>query len=335
MKETYFYKKLSKKKTRCGICHHFCLLKEGQIGKCGVRKNIDGVLYLTSYGKLSAFNVDPIEKKPFFHFLPGSKTLSLAGEGCSFFCKNCQNWELSQKVKSGRSASGQEVKPEEVVAIAQQKNTPSISYTYTDPTSYYEYTLDTMRTAKEAGLKNCFVSHGFMSSDSAKEAVKCLDAINIDIKSFSEDFYRENCKAKLQPVLDNTRFFKQSGVWVEITTLLIPTLCDGKKTLTDIANFIYQELGRETPWHVTAFSGKISQHLKDIPDTPEETLEMAYQIGVEAGLKYVYAGNTTKYQNTYCSKCDAKVVTRDDFSVKRYDDSGRCYKCNYNLDLCL
>ncbi len=336
MKETLFYKKLKGKKTKCETCFHNCIIDNNNIGKCGVRKNIDGKLYLTSYQKIAALNIDPIEKKPFFHFLPGSKTLSLASEGCSFFCKNCQNWELSQGVKK-RQPKGQDMLEEDIVKLAISKKTPSISYTYTDPTSFYEFALETMKIAKRESVKNCFVTHGFMSKKALSTATPFIDAVNIDIKGFSEKFYNENCGAELKPVLDNAISLKKSNIWLEVTTLIIPTLSDSKKMLTELANFIYKKLGSETPWHISGFSGSFSYKLKYIKDTSKETLEMAHNIGIDAGLKYVYTGNNgdNKYQNTYCPNCKMLNIRRDFYSIERYDNSGRCIKCNYDLNICL
>ncbi len=335
MEETLFYKKLKEKKVQCETCSHFCIIENKNIGKCGVRKNINGKLYLTTYQKIAALNIDPIEKKPFFHFLPGSKTLSLASEGCSFFCKNCQNWELSQNVKK-REPKGKNITEKEVVALAEKNKTPSISYTYTDPTSFYEFALKTMKLATKKNIKNCFVTHGFMSKKALLHAAPFLNAVNVDIKSFSEKFYKENCKARLKPVLDNTVYLKKSGVWVEVTTLVIPTLSDSKRMLRSIAQFIYHKLGSETPWHISRFSASFSHNLKEIKDTPSKTLEMAYNIGIDAGLKYVYVGNinSNKYQNTYCPKCKMINIERDFYLTKRYDEDGKCLSCNYSLNIC-
>lgn len=335
MKETLFYKKIENNKVRCETCFHNCIIDNYNVGKCGVRKNIDGKLILISYQKIVALNIDPIEKKPFFHFLPGSKTLSLASEGCSLFCKNCQNWEISQGVKK-REPKGKEVKEKEVVDLAIKNEVPSISYTYTDPTSFYEFTLNTMKMAKEKNIKNCFVTHGFMTEKALSKAILFLDAVNIDIKSYSEDFYINNCRARLKPVLDNAVYLKKSNIWTEITTLIIPGLSDSKKMLIDLANFIYQKLGSETPWHISRFSGGFSHKLKNIEDTSEEKLKMAHDIGVDAGLKYVYIGNTenSNYQNTYCPKCKTLNIRRDFYSVERYDNKGSCLNCNYNLSIC-
>ncbi len=332
MKESYFYKKLRDKKVKCQTCFHFCVISQGERGKCGVRQNIEGKLQLLTYGKVAVIGEDPIEKKPFFHFLPGTKTLSLSSQGCSLFCDNCQNWELSQEIKKGGHIKGKEISPEDIVNLALKKKLPSISFTYTDPTSYAEYTLDVMKIAKLKKIKNCFVSHGFMSKLLAIKTLPYLDAVNIDIKSFSEDFYQKNCKASLKPVLENAISLKKAGVWVEVTTLAIPTLSDDRKMFTDIANFIYQKLGSETPWHISKFYSAFSYKLEKLPDTSTETLDMAYCIGKEAGLKHVY---TNHKQNTYCSKCGTLNIGREKYLIERYSEDGSCIKCSKDLDICL
>jgi len=349
MREAYLYKKLSGKKhaphrdeisgagVQCQNCAHYCVILPGKRGICGVRENVDGKLYALNYGKAIAVNIDPIEKKPFFHFLPGSYSLSIATVGCNFKCLSCQNHDISQMPQLTGKIEGQEISPEEIVKIALKNNLPSISYTYTEPTIFLEYALDTMKLAKKAGLKNNFVSNGFMTEESAKLVIPYLNANNIDIKSFSEDFYRESCGAKLQPVLNTAKLMKKSGVWVEITTLVIPTLSDSEKMFKDIATFIKEELGAETPWHISQFSGSISWKLQHLPDTPVETLEMAWKIGKETGLKYVYTGNIPGLpsEDTFCPKCQTLVIDRTNYIIHRYDKNGKCPKCSANLNLIL
>ena len=302
-----------------------------------MRENIDAKLYALNYRRAIALNIDPIEKKPFFHFLPGSHSLSVATVGCNLRCLNCQNWDISQDFKSKREIPGQDLSPEQIVNTALKNKLPSISYTYTEPTIFLEYALDTMRLAKKAGLKNNFVSNGFMSPEAAKMIIPYLDAINIDIKSFSEEFYRKICGARLQPILDTAKLMKKSGIWVEITTLVIPTLSDSEKMFKDIAKFIKKELGAETPWHLSQFSGLISWQLQHLPDTPVETLKMAYEIGKEAGLKYVYTGNVPGIpsEDTFCPKCNTLVIDRTGYTVSRHDEKGKCPKCGADLNLVL
>jgi len=308
-------------------------------GICGVRKNIDGKLFALNYGKAISLSIDPIEKKPFFHFLPGTHSLSVATVGCNFRCGNCQNWQISQLVKKdkGMLDIGQDISPEEIVAEAVKSKCPSISYTYTEPTIFLEYALDTMKIAKEKGIRNTWVTNGFMSDETLNLIEPFLDAANVDIKSFDDKFYRENCGARVVPVLDICRKMKKLGIWVEITTLVIPTLSDDKEMLSNIAKFIFSELGGDTPWHVSGFSGEISWKLQDLPDTPVKTVKEAYRIGKKAGLNYVYTGNIpgNESENTYCSKCGELCIRRIGYYVERFDDDGKCPKCSEKLNLIL
>ena len=336
-KEVYLYKKLPHEKVQCKTCAHYCTLSPGQRGKCGVRENIEGKLYALNYEKAIALNVDPIEKKPFFHFLPGSYSLSMATVGCNLTCLNCQNWEISQSFKGRKEIPGERISPREIVNLALKHKVASISYTYTEPTIFLEYALDTMKLAKEKKLKNNFVSNGFMSKESAKLILPYLDAINIDLKSFKDKFYQEICGAKLKPVLETAKLMKKSGVWIEITTLIIPTFSDDFKMLEKIAKWIAKELGTETPWHLSQFCGQISWRLQHLPDTPLETLEKAIEIGKKANLKYVYIGNVPghKAENTFCPKCKELIIKRVNYHIHRYDKEGKCPKCNENLNLIL
>jgi len=335
MKEAFLYKKLKDKKVQCQNCAHYCIILPGKRGTCGVKENIDGALYALNYGKAIACHIDPIEKKPFFHFLPGSYSLSIATVGCNFACKNCQNWDISQGFKGAKEIPGDDLSPEEIVKIALKNKLPSISYTYTEPTIFLEYALDTMKLARKAGLKNNFVSNGFMSPESAKLVIPYLDANNIDLKSFSDEFYKSNCGGRLQPVLDTAKLMKKSGVWVEITTLVIPTLSDSEEMFRSIAKFIKEELGSETPWHISQFSGAISWKLQHIPDTSVETLQIAWKIGKETGLKYVYTGNIPGLpsEDTFCSQCGTVCIDRTNYIIHRHDKNGKCPKCGVDLNL--
>ena len=335
MKEALLYKKLKDKRVQCQTCSHYCVILPKKRGICAVRENIEGKLYSLVYGKACALNIDPIEKKPFFHFLPGTFSLSIATVGCNFACKNCQNFDISQAPKPEKPIFGEDLPPEKIVQIALENNLPSISYTYTEPTIFLEYALETMKLAKKQGLKNNWVSNGFLSKESREIVLPYLDAINIDLKSFSDDFYQKICQGKLGPVLDSAKFFKKNKVWVEITTLVIPTLSDSKEMFEKIAKFIKKELGPETPWHITQFSGKISWKLQHLPDTPIETLKMGYEIGKKAGLKYVYTGNVPGLETecTFCSKCGAKMIERFGYTIKRYDKNGKCSKCGQILNI--
>jgi len=336
-KEALLYKKLSNKKVQCQNCAHFCVIEPGKRGLCGVRENKNGKLYSLVYNKCCALNIDPIEKKPFFHFLPGTYSLSVATVGCQFACKSCQNWSISQGPKLGRPIEGQEISPREIVKIALKNNTPSISYTYTDPTVFLEYALDTMKLAKKQGLKNTWVTAGFFSEQALNLVSPYLDAANVDLKSFEDEFYIKYCAGRLQPVLDTLKRLKRKKIWVEVTTLVIPTLNDKKEIFEKTADFIKKELGPETPWHITQFSGLISWKLQHLPETPLETIKKAHQAGKEAGLYYVYTGNIPGLpsEDTYCPKCHAKMIERTGYFIERYDKNGKCSKCNEDLDLIL
>lgn len=335
MKESYLYKKLENKKILCTNCAHYCTIENGKRGICGVRENKNGKLYSLNYNKLIAVNIDPIEKKPFFHFLPGSFSLSIATVGCNFKCENCQNWEISQMPRLTGKIAGQNIAPDEIVKTAIHKHIPSISYTYTEPTIFSEYALDIMKIAKQNGIKNCWVSNGFWSKELFELISPYLDAANIDLKSFDNNFYIKHCGGRLNPVLDTLKRLKNRRIWIEVTTLVIPTLNDNKKNFYDIANFIKNELGAETPWHITKFSASLSWKLQNLPDTTIETLQMAYEIGKKIGLKYVYTGNIpgVSSEDTFCPKCGSLVIDRNGYEIKRYDKNGKCPNCGENLNL--
>ena len=291
MKEVYLYKKLKGKKVQCRNCAHYCIIDNRKRGICGVRENKDGELYSLVYGKPCAINIDPIEKKPLYHFLPGTYSLSIATVGCNFTCHACQNWTISQGPKIFGKIEGDPVSPEKIVKMAIENNLPSISYTYTDPVVYSEYALDTMKLAKKEGLKNIWVSNGFWSKELFDLISPYLDAANIDLKSFDDEFYIKYCGGRLQPVLNILKRVKREKIWLEITTLVIPKLNDSEENFEKIANFIKKEIGAETPWHISRFFGAISWKLQSVPDTPVETLKKAEKIGKKFGLKNIHLGN--------------------------------------------
>lgn len=339
MKESYSYEQLEDKRVRCLTCAQRCFILPQSFGLCGVRKNIEGRLYALNYGKTIATGVDPIEKKPLFHFLPGTDTFSFATVGCNLRCDNCQNWRLSQTVKTDKVMleTGNELSPEEIVTAAIKRDCPSISYTYTEPTIFLEYALDTMKAARKKGLKNVWISNGFMTDETLDIILPYLDAANIDIKSLDDAFYENHCGAKVGPILENCKRLKRSGIWIEVTTLVIPTLSDDEEMLSEVASFIARELGNETPWHLSAFSGAISWKLRHLPDTPEAKILRACEIGKRSGLRYVYAGNLpgNASENTYCPRCGTVAVERIGYTVKRSDKNGKCRKCDEILDLIL
>lgn len=332
MKEARFYENLDGK-VRCRLCNHYCIIKNGKRGICGVRENRDGRLFSLVYGRSIATGVEPIEKKPFFHFYPGTTAYSIATAGCNFHCLNCQNWEISQMPKTGEGGIiGKKLLPEEIVANAKRLGCKSIAYTYTEPTIFFEYAYDTARLAHKEGIKNVFVTNGYTSGEAIKEIAPFLDAANVDLKSFDEDFYRKICGAKLQPVLDNIRLYRELAIWVEVTTLIIPGYSDDKKQLRAIAEFI-KGIGEDIPWHITAFYP--AYKLPDVPPTTIESLRRAREIGIKAGLKYVYEGNVPGEggENTYCYHCGEAVITRYRFEIRENKlTEGKCPKCKNQID---
>ena len=314
MKKAMLYDKLPEGKVRCHLCAHRCLIAEGKTGICHVRQNRGGTLYTLAYGRTIAQHVDPVEKKPLFHLKPGTFTYSIATPGCNFRCQWCQNWEISQAPLEHDLPMGQEASPEQIVAAAQQANCSSIAYTYTEPTVFFEYAYDTARLAHEAGLANIYVTNGYMTEEMLETFHPYLDAANVDLKAFKDDTYRRYVGARLQPVLDTMRVMKRLGIWLEVTTLVIPGINDDRLELEDAARFVAQELGEETPWHISRFYP--AYRMSNTPSTPIETLLRAKEIGLAKGLKYVYVGNAPEIpQDTLCPVCGNAVIQRHGFTV--------------------
>lgn len=330
--EALLYDKLDEQRVRCNLCAHKCMINHGRRGICGVRENKDGVLYSLVYATLIAENIDPIEKKPFFHVLPGSLSYSIATVGCNFRCTFCQNHEISQMPRTAIMIAGNEVSPQAIVKDAAAGRCKTIAYTYTEPTIYFELALDTAKIAAASGLKNVFVTNGFMTTEAIEIIAPYLSAANVDLKSFREEFYKKHCGAKLTPVLTTLKKMKEKGIWVEITTLLIPTLNDDEEELKDIAQFI-SALGRETPWHISRFHPQFK--MRDLPPTSISSLHKAVEIGREAGLKYVYSGNVPgdNGENTYCFNCKQLLIERFGFKIMSTDLKGnKCANCGTVLD---
>jgi pyruvate formate lyase activating enzyme len=333
MKEALFYERVDQAKVRCGLCRFRCLITCGQRGICGVRENRNGVLYSLVYGKAVAEQVDPIEKKPLFHFLPGSRSFSVATVGCNFRCRHCQNYGISQVAHQGGAITGRDLSPEEIVAKALAAGCASISYTYTEPTIFFEYAYDTAVLAHRAGIRNVFVTNGYITPEALSFMRPYLDAANIDLKGFTDGFYRDVVKADLSEVLDSIRWYKRLGIWIELTTLVIPGYNDSDEELTAIAGFIADEIGVGTPWHVSRFHP--TYHLTDRSGTPVATLRRARQIGRAAGLRYVYEGNVPGEggENTYCPACREPLIARCGFSVEEASAiDGKCPSCGFLLD---
>lgn len=339
MKIALLYEVEEERKIKCNLCNHRCVISPGSTGLCGVRKNEEGVLYSLVYGRVIAQHLDPIEKKPLYHFLPGSWSYSIATVGCNFRCSFCQNFEISQYFRIYEDAieknkiPGKLMPPKDIVHIALAERAKSISYTYTEPTVFFEFAYDCSKLAVKHGLKNVFVSNGYMTKEAINYLSPYLHGINVDLKSFREKFYKTFCKAKLQPVLENLKYLKEKGIWVEITTLIIPGENDDPEELRDIAKFIRTELGPETPWHVSRFYPRYK--MLDKSFTPLETLQKAYYIGKEEGLYYIYIGNVPghQYENTYCPNCNTLIIERIGFRVSKIHlgEKNVCPSCGFSI----
>lgn len=333
MKEAWLYEKLDGGRVQCHLCAHRCTIADGKVGICGVRQNREGTLYSLVYARPISQAVDPIEKKPLFHFYPGTTSYSVATVGCNFRCRFCQNADISQMPRDQGRIAGRHVPPEDIVADALAAGCRSISYTYTEPTIFFEYTWDIAVLARRAGLANNYVTNGYMTAEMLEAFYPYLDAANVDLKAFRDEFYRQQCGARLQPVLDTLRLMKREGIWVEVTTLVIPGLNDDPGELRELAGFIAQELGVDTPWHVSRFHPMYK--MMDRGSTPVQTLERAWAIGKEAGLRYVYIGNVwgAKEEHTYCWNCGKRVIGRVGFSVQeRHVRDGKCEYCGAAID---
>lgn len=334
MHEAMFYKVITGKEpaVQCFLCSHNCRIRDGHRGICQVRENRGGTLFSLVYGRMISENVDPIEKKPIFHLLPTSLSYSVSTVGCNFRCRHCQNYDISQYPSLHHNEiAGNLRKPEEIVASASQQGCASISYTYVEPTIFYEFALDTARLATEQGIKNIFVSNGYTSPDATRQLAPFLDANNIDLKAFTDKFYREVCGARLQPVLDTIILMKELGVWVEVTTLIIPGWNDSAAELRDIAEFICS-VDANIPWHVTRFYP--TYQMTDRPATPAATISKAREIGLAAGLQHVYTGNMPDLagESTYCANCGETLIARTGFSATIIGlKDGHCQNCQTAL----
>jgi pyruvate formate lyase activating enzyme len=334
MHEAQFWEEKNHGFVQCYLCRFHCRIADGGRGICGVRKNQKGTLYTLVYGRAVATNIDPIEKKPLFHLLPGSKSYSIATVGCNFRCLHCQNDTISQwpHEHSHAQLPGELLPPEQIIQEALDSGCQSIAYTYTEPTIYYEYAYDTAKLAHEAGLKNVFVSNGYTETKPLEEIAPFLDAANIDLKGFSDPFYKKCTGASLSGVLATLRDYRRLGIWLEVTTLLIPGQNDDAVELQNLAEFIVAELGAETPWHVTGFFP--AYKMLDTPPTPMAALLRARAIGKEAGLKHVYTGNLydADGESTYCPACHVRVVHREGFMLtENRIKQGRCEVCQADI----
>ncbi len=332
--EAYLFESLKDKRVKCNLCNHRCVIKDGKRGICNVRENRSGILETLVYGRLIARHIDPIEKKPLFHLLPGSLSFSIATVGCNFKCLFCQNADIAQ-MPSDRNGliMGDVSTPEKVVAEALEGDCKSIAYTYTEPTVFFEFAYDTSKIAYEKGIRNVFVTNGYMTPEALQMIYPFLDAANVDLKAFNDEFYKKYCGAKLTHVKENLIQMKSLGVFVEVTTLLIPGLNDDEDELTRLASFLATSVGPETPWHISRFHP--TYRLTDQPSTPVETLVKAREIGIKAGLKYVYTGNVPGEdgEHTFCYNCGKILIDRWGFYIRKNRiKKSRCPYCEAQID---
>ena len=332
--EAFLYEPLKDNKVKCNLCSHRCVIKDGRRGLCSVRENQAGKLHTLVYGKVIARHVDPIEKKPLFHFLPGTLSYSIATAGCNFRCKFCQNADIAQMPTDHKGMIlGDTVTPEEMVDAAAKAGCRSISYTYTEPTVFFELAYDTAKIAHKRGIRNVFVTNGYMTAEALGMINPYLDAANVDLKAFTEKYYKDLCGARLKHVQKTLKRMKDCGIFVEITTLIVPGLNDDSTELQQLAGFIADDLGTDTPWHISRFHP--TYKLTDRPPTPVKTLTKAREIGLQAGLKYVYTGNVPSNtgENTFCPGCGERVIERWGFQVgaMRIKD-GRCTSCGERVE---
>ncbi len=326
MKEAMLYEKLPKSRVRCHLCAHRCVIGEGKLGVCRVRENVKGTLYTLVYGRTISQHVDPVEKKPLYHFYPGSRAYSIATPGCNFRCRWCQNAEIAHMPRKRGVIVGYEATPEQIVADARATDSQSIAYTYTEPTIFFEYAYATARLARAAGIANVYVTNGYMTPEMLETFHPYLDAANVDLKAFRNKTYNRYVGGGLGPVLDAMKAMKRLGIWLEVTTLVIPGLNDDPAELRDAARFVAQELGAETPWHLSRFFP--TYHMTDRPPTPIETLRRAWEIGLDEGLHYVYLGNVAGESNTTCHQCGRLLIRRSGYWIaENHVRDGCCPTC--------
>jgi len=330
--DALLYDELEDQQVQCNLCAHRCQIREGKYGICRVRENHEGKLYTQVYGNLISQNIDPIEKKPLYHFFPGTRAFSIATPGCNFRCEWCQNWQISQMPRKMNMPERARVMPEKVVEMALQSNCKSIAYTYSEPTIFFEYSLDTAKLAKEAGLENLYVTNGFMTHEMLEMIEPYLDAANVDIKAFRDKPYRQLMGGRLEPVLDSCRLMKKMGIWLEITTLIVPDVNDDPEELEELATFIFEDLGPDTPWHLSRFFPQYK--MKDRAPTKEKLLYQTKEMGHSIGLNYIYVGNVIGDNDTYCKNCGQKLISRIGYTtlLVGLDSDSRCANCGILLD---
>ena len=332
MHEARQYTKTENDAVQCSLCNHRCKINEGGNGICGVRHNEKGSLYAMTYGKISAEAVDPIEKKPLFHYLPGTLSYSLGSVGCNFHCQHCQNWHISRATLEDGHL--RDLAPDEGVNRAVAGGSASISWTYNEPTIWHEYALDMGTRAKKKGLGTIYVTNGYITEEALRDLSPMLDAFRVDLKAFSDDFYKKICGARLQPVLDSAALAKSLGMHVETVTLVIPGLNDGMDEMEPLIRWVIDHLGADTPMHFSRFHSDYK--MTDRGATPLATLEKIYRKAQELGLRFPYLGNVYnhQYENTYCPICGAMLIERQGFSIRYRDLEGQqCKKCGEKIEI--
>jgi len=331
IKEARYYEKLEGGKVRCTLCPHKCAVADRERGTCSVRENRGGKYYTLVHSRVCSMGVDPIEKKPLFHVLPGSQAFSIATAGCNMSCKFCQNWQISQFRPEDVSKTVY-YPPEKVVELAQGSGCKSIAYTYSEPVVFYEYVYDTAVAGRKKGVRSVIISNGFICHDPIIELCKVLDAVKVDLKAFTEKFYRETCGGELKPVLDALKTIKSTGTWLELVILIVPTLNDTQDEIRQMAEWVYANLGPDVPMHFSRFHP--TYMIKNLPDTPVKTLEMARETAVKAGIKFAYIGNVPMhpFESTYCPKCNELLIRRIGYTIDIVGlDNGSCKKCQTKM----
>ncbi|HSR87929.1 MAG TPA: AmmeMemoRadiSam system radical SAM enzyme [Pontiella sp.] len=315
-----------KAKIRCTLCPKGCELKPGETGDCRVRENIGGKIQCTTYAKPCSISIDPVEKKPLYHFLPGSPILSIATAGCNLHCKQCQNWQISQVGQAYLNDA--DTPPQAIAQMAEKRACPAIAYTYTEPLVSYEYTYDCCQAAAAAGIRNVLVTAAYINPEPLRRICRYVDAANVDLKSFSDDFYRDVCSARLQPVLNAMKVMSECGVMLEVTNLIIPTLNDSEEETRRLCDWIAENLGQSTPLHFSRFFPQ--NQLKHLPPTPPETILRARELAMERGLEHIYVGNMSDGagENTWCPSCGELLIERKGYKVFMNKISkGSCPDC--------
>jgi pyruvate formate lyase activating enzyme len=330
LKEVMFYKRLDDLRIECGICPKECKIADRERGYCGNKENRKGNYYTLVYSQACAVHNDPIEKKPLFHYLPGTNAFSIAAAGCNFECKFCQNWQIAQF--RPEQVDSYTLTPEQVVKLAKDQGSPTIAYTYSEPVVFYEYMYDTAKLGRYQGIGSVMISNGYIKEEPLVELCKYLTAVKIDLKAFTEKFYKETCSGELKPVLETLERLKKIGIWYEIVVLIVPTLNDSEKELREMSRWIRARLGSDVPVHFTRFHPMYK--IKNLPPTPVSTLERARKIALEEGIHYVYIGNVPGHEgeHTYCPNCHKAVIKRMGFLIiENRLKAGKCSFCNYSI----